>query len=380
MSFSEKGGHVRKPFFPLALFAVASLSLMSWGYEGHYKISSAASLSFNEEMEQFTAWNSVLADHASDADDRKKYDDNEGPKHYIDIDNYPEFIADGKISTSYDSVVTDHGEAFVTDNGTLPWATLAAYDSLKSCFERGDWEKAALTAADLGHYVADGHMPMHVSKNYNGQLTGNNGIHFRYESGMINDHVAEINYDGSPAAFIPDVRTYVFHYLYESYRYVDSVLLADDCAKETAGDTNSALYFNTLWDRTKGFTSQLFRNASHALAELIYTAWVEAGRPHRSMASSPAFTKETGLCLEQNRPNPFLEATVIDYSLPGDSDVLLEVRNLCGITVATIDEGHKRGGSHHIGWSAGEQPAGIYYLVLNTGTELRVRKMIKAGW
>lgn len=368
---------MRKPFLPLALFAVSSLTLMSWGYEGHYKISSGAPMSFNDEMGQFTAWNSVLADHASDADNRKKYDDSEGPKHYIDIDNYPEFVADGKIAVSYDSVVENHGASFVMDNGILPWATVAAYDSLKACFSRGDWEKAKLVAADLGHYVADGHMPLHISKNYNGQLTGNSGIHFRYESGMINDYVSQINYSGSPATFITDVSKYVFTYLYESYKYVDSILIADDYAREISGDTNSSLYFSTLWGRTKTFTTQLFKDASHSLADLIYTAWIEAGKPMMHSTSVENSLAASVLRLDQNRPNPFTDNTTINYSLPSDSDVILEVRDLNGITVATLDQGYKSGGPHHVDWDAAMRPSGIYYLVLNTGAGLKVRKMIK---
>ena len=54
--------------------------LISWGGAGHYKISYASGLSFNSQMVQFNPWVSVLADHASDADDRKSWDPNEGPK------------------------------------------------------------------------------------------------------------------------------------------------------------------------------------------------------------------------------------------------------------------------------------------------------------
>jgi len=94
-------------------------------------------------MEQFIAWAVTLADHASDADDRKDIDPNEGPRHYIDIDNYPEFIATGKIPQTYDSVVALYGETFVNDQGVLPWATLTAYDSLVNCFLRRDWQKSS---------------------------------------------------------------------------------------------------------------------------------------------------------------------------------------------------------------------------------------------
>ena len=74
----------------IALVAIG-LILCSWGQTGHYIISSKSSLSFNLEMEQFQTWASYLAEHASDADKRKDEDPNAAPKHYIDIENYPEF-------------------------------------------------------------------------------------------------------------------------------------------------------------------------------------------------------------------------------------------------------------------------------------------------
>jgi len=368
---------VKKTFLPLAAFAFISLILMSWGYEGHYKINTNASLSYNEDMNQFLEWTSSLAEHASDADNRKGDDPEEGHKHYIDIDYYPEFVADGRIASTWDSVVDKHGENFVNDNGILPWATLASYDTLRSCFERRDWEKAKLTAADLGHYVADGHMPLHICKNYNGQLTGNTGIHSRYESTMINAHINDINYDGRSIAIIQDVPGYIFSYLYDSYQYVDSVIIADDYATEIAGDTKSSNYTNALWDRTKGFTGKLFSDASHSLAELIYSAWVEAGSPQINTSSLYAPVIQKGASLSQNNPNPFTGTTRINYSLSGKANVTLEVRDVSGSRIATIDHGLKAGGDYHVSWSPDDQPAGIYYLVLNTGTACQVKKMIK---
>jgi hypothetical protein len=257
-----------------------ALILISWGSTGHYKINTAASLSYNAQMSQFTYWTTTLADHASDADIRKNTDPTEAPKHYIDIDSYSEFVLQGKIPQTLDSVILLHGSTFVYNNGILPWATLICFDSLRNCFARHDWSKAVLFASDLGHYVADGHMPLHITENYDGQLSGNSGIHSRYESTMINAYIGQINYAGMDISVIPNVNQYIFSYLYSNYIYVDSVLAADNYAKSVSGgSTTSTAYKTALWGETKGFTIPLFRNASHALTELIYTAWVLAGSP-----------------------------------------------------------------------------------------------------
>ncbi len=126
-----------------------------------------------------------LGDHASDADYRKSSDPSESPKHYIDIDSYQSFIDSGHIIQDYDSIVSVYGLSKVIDIGILPWAIINTTDSLQAAFEKEDYNKAVLIAADLGHYVGDAHMPLHITKNYNGQYTNQYGVHSRYETDMI---------------------------------------------------------------------------------------------------------------------------------------------------------------------------------------------------
>lgn len=353
-----------------------SILLISWGNTGHFKINTAASLSYNSQMSQFTTWTSTLAEHASDADIRKSSDPTEGPKHYIDIDAYQEFIATGRIPQTLDSVILVHGSSFVYDQGILPWATMVTFDSLKNCFAREDWDKAVLFASDLGHYVADGHMPMHITSNYNGQLTtGNYGIHSRYESTMINYYIGQITYTGMDISVIPNVNQYIFNYLYTNYPYVDSVIAADNYA-QTFGGTSSTAYKTALWNKSKGFTIHLFKNASHALTELIYTAWVQAGSP--SMVASSIFSPDArkSCSLSQNVPNPFEHSTIINYELKKNADLLLQVKDVCGKTVATIVNEFKSAGSYSLEWSPENMPAGIYYLVLKTSDAVQVKKIV----
>ena len=43
-------------------------------------------------------------------------------------------------------------------------------------------EDVLRTAADLGHYLADAHVPLHTTGNYNGQRTNQTGIHALWET------------------------------------------------------------------------------------------------------------------------------------------------------------------------------------------------------
>ena len=193
-------------------------------------------------------WSDSLAAHGSDADYRKSSDPTEAPKHYIDIDNYAEFISNGYISQSFDSLVLQHGYSFVMDQGILPWAIMKTFDSLQTAFQNNQFHKAMLLAADLGHYVGDMHMPLHITRNYNGQYTGQTGIHSRFESNMINTYNAQIIYSGDSLIYINDISDFVFDLLYNNYNYVDSVLKADSLAKAFAGNTTSTAYYSKMWE------------------------------------------------------------------------------------------------------------------------------------
>lgn len=359
----------------LSIFMLAlGILFSSWGYVGHNKINTNASLSFNQDMSQFLEWTSILAAHASDADIRKSWDPTEGPKHYLDIDNYPGFLTSGVIPQILDSAIAQYGYDFVYDQGILPWATETTFDSLQSCFERGDWEKAILFAADLGHYVADGHMPMHITRNYNGQYSGNYGIHSRYESEMIGMYNSQIIYQGYQVSAIEDINQYIFNYLYTSYPYVDSILAADNYAQDVAGNDYSNLYYETLWEQTENMTVLMFKEASHTLAELIYSAWVNAGSPLIATVYSPSINKAE--LQIQNFPNPFTEQTKITFSLSSDASIILEILDVSGNRVTTLLDDHKPTGAYQVDWDAQNFRAGVYYAVLRSDNNAITRKMI----
>ena len=366
-------------FFKIIFVLSISVLLISWGYQGHHKISEDSKQSFHEEMAEFMDWANVLALHASDADERKETDPNEGPRHYIDIDNYPLFAEQGRIPQTWDSVLDIYGESFVIEQGILPWATKTTYDSLVNCFLRRNWDKAGLFAADLGHYVADGHMPLHITMNYNGQFTGNTGIHSRYESTMINGHINQIDYLGHQISAIEDVNSYIFNYLYQNYIYVDSVLLADDYAKEiSGGSTSSGAYKEALWNKTKNFTIPLFSMASKRLAELIYTAWVEAGKPDINASGIGDEMVLSNFYLAQNFPNPFSNSTKIHFSLKKNAEVSLLIYDVSGKLISQFAKGELPEGEYQYTWDASNEPDGLYYLILNANEQRQIRKMIVA--
>ena len=358
-------------------FTLITLSLWlifsSWGSVGHRIINQHAPASFPSEMNFLRAsWTTILADNASVADERKAWDNTESPKHYINIDNYNEFVLYGKIPMTEDSVKDLHGITFLMVNGILPWATIAAFDSVKACFQRNDFNKASLFAADLGHYIGDGHMPLHITKNYDGQYTSQDGVHSRYETHLIGKYSTDIIYPDDPAQFIENVPGFIFTYLYYDYLYKDSVLLADMYATFDAGSTSSNAYYQAFWDHSGTFTIALFKNASWSLASLIYTAWVEAGKPD----AVPRLVMDPSI-LGQNCPNPVQNITSIPIEIKGNNDdITLKVFDSEGKLITTIADGKMKIGKHAITLDASVYRSGIYFYTLQAGNAMMTRKMI----
>ncbi|MCX7798445.1 MAG: hypothetical protein N2249_07460 [Melioribacter sp.] len=262
------------------LIFIPTIFNYGWGDEGHRLITKYAlkflpnEINFSEEIK------SAIIKHSIDPDYRKKDDASEPIRHFIDIDYYKEFLS-GNMITSLDSLKKIYGDSVVTTQGILPWATELTYSNLVSAFKEENKEKIILYAADLAHYVADGHQPLHATLNYNGQLTSQKGVHFRYEIEMINKYLNDIDKElqNFTPVYITNITGSIFNYIYESNFEVDIILNSDKIALKYGDNKYDVDYYRILWFRTKNLTIEKFEQAAFIISSLIYTAWIDAGKP-----------------------------------------------------------------------------------------------------
>ena len=86
--------------------------------------------------------------------------------------------------------------------------------------------------------------------------------------------------------------------------------------------------------------------------------------------------------LSQNYPNPFNPSTVINYSLSVPSNIRLDIFNINGKHIRTLDGGFKSAGNYSLNWcgkdNQNEQvPSGMYvYRLISNGIELDSKKML----
>ena len=80
--------------------------------------------------------------------------------------------------------------------------------------------------------------------------------------------------------------------------------------------------------------------------------------------------------LEQNYPNPFNPLTTIQYALPRQSKVTLEVFNVLGQRVATLVNGKQPAGVYSLQWDASRFATGLYILRIKAGKFVSSKKML----
>ena len=263
-------------YFALLIILV---SLSSWSEKVHRKINTSSVEILPNGLNRLTQWSEFIGDHASDADLRKPTYKPEFVKHFIDIDNYDDFFTSHQIEENFGSACTKYGKDFVVKNGTLPWATDSTFNELIENFRMKNWNQVALTIADLGHYVADGFMPLHTTANYDGQVTNQTGVHSRYEEAMLDPYIDDIGLKETPDKKVDQVQAYIFDYLYANYNKIEPILQADRDALKMSGGQYDETYYRFFWEKTKLLTIKQLRKATKTLSTLINYAWIEAGKP-----------------------------------------------------------------------------------------------------
>jgi hypothetical protein len=368
---------VKRNLTKASIAIVFVLLFAGWGAVGHKIINQNIYKSFPSVMHFPNTWSTFLTFHASDPDNRKNTDPTESPRHMIDIDSYPEFMTNGFISQNYDSVITSHGSSWVIKQGTLPWAMVIWEDSLKHAFQQRNWNLAMQLSADLGHYVGDGHQPLHITANYDGKATHQSGVHSRYETDLVGRYQSSIYYSNDSASYIGDISNYVFDFIYSDYKYVDSVLYGDSVATAFADTDAGTVYLQKYWDLCGNQTFILMKNASKSTADLIYTAWVDAGSPDPNATSvNDNQIAPSSYNLSQNYPNPFNPATSINFSIPEKGNVSLNVFDVNGRKVAELFNGEKEPGNYNISFDASKLSSGVYFYQLRSAGFFQSKKMI----
>ncbi|HEX6464565.1 MAG TPA: zinc dependent phospholipase C family protein, partial [Vicinamibacterales bacterium] len=208
-------------------------ALEAWGFNGHRFITDKAIDQLPPELHPFfDKYRAAVVEHSIDPDTYRTMGwAEEPPRHFLDMDNWGPFPF-SELPHDYAAAVAKRGEDFVVKNGTLPWRVEEIFGRLRDAFKQVSRQEFArenvkLFSAVLSHYVADSFQPFHASANFDGQLTGQNGIHARFETEMFDRFVSRLRITAAPPQTIPSAREFAFSTLTDSFKEVDPILSTD---------------------------------------------------------------------------------------------------------------------------------------------------------
>jgi hypothetical protein len=130
----------------------------------------------------------------------------------------------------------------------------------------------------LSHYVADAHMPLHAIVNYDGQLTGQQGVHARFESDLFVRNQPRLKYAQVDLPVVTSARDLVFDTLASSADVSGRLLAADRQALGEGLEYDDA-YYERFWQGAGDLLEARLSRSVAAVAAVIAAAWHEAGRP-----------------------------------------------------------------------------------------------------
>ena len=277
------------------LFLLSGYRSYCWGFYAHQKINYYAVFLLPPEMMVLYKPNIIfLSEHAVDPDKRRFAMPGEGPRHYIDIDHYGKYPFDS-LPRKWKDAVAKFGEDSLMAYGILPWSIQGVLSRLTTAFKEKNFSKIIKTSADIGHYIADAHVPLHVNSNHNGQFTNQKGIHAFWES-RVPELLSEKEFDFfiGKAAYIQNPGDFIWKRVLESARAADSVLSFEraltlkfrDDKKYSFEEKNGKVMrqysaaFTIAYNKIlNGMIERRMRQSIFAIASFWYTAWVNAGEP-----------------------------------------------------------------------------------------------------
>jgi hypothetical protein len=207
----------------------------------------------------------------------------EAPRHWFEADRFPDCTPPEGFGQ-----IADEAEALATagmtrdELGDAPWAVVELMGRMEGHMRAGEWEDAGRVAAAMAHYVEDLHQPLHCSRNFDGGLTGQNGIHARYEMGLADRYLDHRNLRANWHRIAPveDPLAALVSWGIESAKIAQEIFEHDrEATAYAGGNPEDDAYYEKMWELEGERMVKRLNRTIERLASLYLTAWERAGRP-----------------------------------------------------------------------------------------------------
>lgn len=279
----------------LLLFLLIPLQSFGWGFFAHQRINRLAVFALPPEMVGFYKKHiRYITENAVNPDKRRYAVANEAPRHYIDLDVYGD-SALYKLPRYWQQAVDKYSEDTLMAYGIVPWHIDFMKYQLTQAFKERNLDNILRLSTEMGHYVADACVPLHTTQNYNGQLTGQRGIHAFWETRLPELFSNSYDFFVGPAQYIEQPQLKAWQLVTTAHLALDSVLYFEkqltqefDEEKKYSFEVRNNLttrvysraFSQAYSNKLNGQVERQMRLAIQTIASYWYTAWVDAGQPN----------------------------------------------------------------------------------------------------
>ncbi|GMQ26948.1 hypothetical protein Aoki45_36310 [Algoriphagus sp. oki45] len=268
-----------------------------WGFYAHSLINRQAVFSLPPEMMVlYKTELEFITEKAVNPDRRRYAVEGEAEKHYIDLDHYGDsalFI----LPKYWPEAIQKFPEDSLRAHGIGPWAAYLTFVSLTKAMEQKNKAAILRLSADLGHYLGDLNVPLHTTKNYNGQLTGQEGIHGFWESRVPELLAKDYTFWVGKAEYVEKPQLAIWDAVANAHLKVDSVLQTErelssqfpqdqKYSYEERNGLTVRVYSREFTEAyamaLDGMVERQMRKSIKMIADFWYTAWINAGQPDLS--------------------------------------------------------------------------------------------------
>lgn len=267
----------------------------AWGFAAHkYMMRRAIDLLPVELKGLYLTHREEIVLRVTDPDLWRSVGWEDDPNHFLDFGAseygaYP-FTA---LPREYGAALEKFGLVTLKRNGTLPWRAAEVFGQLRRAFEGFPRNNvyaasdAVLFSAVTAHYIQDAHQPLHATNNYDGQRTGQQGVHARFERDLFERYETRLTVSPASPTPMASPRDAAFDALLASYQLVKPLLDADREAAAGRKQYDDA-YFEAFFAKGRLLLERRVSEAITATAALIVGAWEQAGKPQlRSETARP---------------------------------------------------------------------------------------------
>jgi hypothetical protein len=288
----------------LAVFTGILTQGFGWGFYAHKVINRLAVFTLPPELFAFYRLHiEDITEHAVDPDKRRYSDPEEACRHYVDLDYFEHTLPLDTMPRRWKDAIARYTEDTLKAYGIVPWHIQLMMNRLTEAFKEKNMERIIRLSADLGHYIADAHVPLHATINYNGQLTGQQGIHAFWESRLPELYSDQYDFFVGRARYIENELEEAWRASEGSFAAKDSVLNFErelnkrfetdrKYSYEMKGQTRVRQYsedYSAAYNRMLGDqVERRMRLSILTVGSMWYTAWINAGKPDLDKGTAPS--------------------------------------------------------------------------------------------